>query len=103
MYSLSALEYQNLEVINQEVIVNRLGFSNSKDRPIFVQVDPWACLYKLEKGDRIEFAFDGAANESAFSIDEYDEENRILTLYCEEFFIMVDGKRVHWEQYQTNV
>ena len=59
-------------------------------------------LYKLEKGDRIEFAFGGSANES-FSIDEYDEENRILTLECEEFFVMVDGKPVHWEKFQSNV
>ena len=82
--------------------MNRLEFSNSKDKPIFVQVDPWACLYKLEKGDRIEFAFDGGESDS-ISIDEYDDENRILTLECEEFFIVVDGKRVHWEEFQSNV
>ena len=82
--------------------MNRLEFSNSKDKPIFVQVDPWACLYKLEKGDRIEFAFDAGESES-FSIDEYDDANRILTLECEEFFIVVDGKQVHWEEFQSNV
>mgnify|MGYP003664408955 CR=1 FL=1 len=82
--------------------MNQLEFNNSKDKPIFIQVDPWACLYKLEKGERIEFAFGGSANES-FSIDEYDEENHILTLECEEFFVMVDGKPVHWEKFQSNV
>ncbi len=82
--------------------MNQLEFNNSRDGAIFIQVDPWACLYKLEKGERIEFAFGESTNES-FSIDEYDEENRILTLECEEFFVIVDGKRVHWEQFQSNV
>ncbi|MBX3424588.1 MAG: hypothetical protein KF688_02810 [Pirellulales bacterium] len=81
----------------------RIEFSNSKDKPVFVQVDPWACLYKLEKGERIEFAVEATSDEPFFSIDDYDEENRILTLDSEEFFIVRDGQRVHWEEYQTNV
>ena len=82
----------------------RIEFSNSKDTPVFVQVDPWACLYKLEKGDRIEFVMECDVKEPSFSIDEYDEQNRILTLVdCDEFSIMVDGKQVHWEEFQSNV
>ncbi len=82
----------------------RLEFSNSKDKPIYIQVDPWACLYKLEKGQHIEFAMECASDQPAFSIDEYDDENRILTLFdCDEFFIIVGGQQVHWEEYQSNV
>lgn len=80
----------------------RIEFTNSKDKPSFVQVDPWACLYKLEKGERIEFVADGTLDEPRFTVDEYDDENRILTLDCEEVFVVVDGKQVHWKDYQTN-
>lgn len=81
----------------------RIEFGNSKGRPIFVQVDPWACLYKLESGDRIVFVVDASIGDASLSIDECDEDNRILTLDCEEFFIIIDGKQVHWEDYQSNI
>ena len=82
----------------------RIEFSNSHDKPIFVQVDPWACLYRLDKGDRIEFVADSTSDEQSFSVDEFNDDNRILTLWnCDEFFIIRDGERVHWEQYQSNV
>ncbi|WP_013628055.1 hypothetical protein [Rubinisphaera brasiliensis] len=81
----------------------RIEFTNSKDKPIFVQVDPWACLYKLEKGECIEFVTDDTLDDPRFTVDEYDDANRILTLDCEEFFVVVDGKRVHWQEYQTNL
>ena len=81
----------------------QIEFINSKDSPIFVQVDPWACLYKLDKDQSIEFVADSTSEQMRFSIDECDNGTRILTLIdCEEFFIMVDGKQVHWEEYQTN-
>ena len=82
----------------------RLEFSNSKDKPIFIQVEPWACLYQLRKGERIEFAMNCVSDQPSFSIDEYDDDNRIVTLVdCDEFFVVVDGERVHWEEYQSNI
>lgn len=81
-----------------------IEFINSKDNPIFVQVDHWACLYKLNKGQSITFAADVTSEQMRISIDELDSNNRILTLLdCEEFYILVDGKRVHWTEYQTNL
>ncbi len=81
----------------------RIEFSNSNEDSIFVQVDPWACLYELRQGDRIEIVAESASSEPVFSIDEYDRENRILTLWnCDEFFIVLDGKRVHWTEFQSN-
>lgn len=83
--------------------MTQIEFTNSKDDPIFIQVDPWACLYKLEKDESIEFVADTTSENMRFSVDEYDSRTRILTLIdCEEFFIMVDDKRVHWTEYQTN-
>jgi hypothetical protein len=84
--------------------VYRLEFSNSKDKSIFVQVDPWACLYKLKRGERIELVMECAADQPTFSIDEYDDENRIVTLVdCDEFFISLNGELIHWKNYQSNV
>ena len=81
----------------------RIEFSNSNDHSIFLQVDPWACLYELRKGDRIELVAESTSSEPTFSIDEYDRENRILTLWnCDEFFILMNGKRVHWTEFQNN-
>lgn len=82
----------------------RIEFSNSKDKPIFIQVDPWACLYRLEKGQSIELVMECSSSQPTFSVDEYDDENRIVTLVdCDEFYVVIDGKKVHWEDYQSNV
>ncbi|MCA9236536.1 MAG: hypothetical protein KDA44_13765 [Planctomycetales bacterium] len=82
----------------------RIAFSNSSDSAVFVQVDPWACLYKLEKGESIEFAMKCHGSEPSFTIDEYDQRNRILTLVdCEEFFVVVNGRQIHWEEYPSNI
>ena len=84
-----------------------IEFINSKDNPIFVQVDPWACLYKLDKDRSITILAPSTSEKTRFCIDECDSdtsETRILTLLdCEEFFILVDGKRMHWTDYQTNL
>ena len=82
----------------------RIEFVNSQDKPIYIQVDPWACLYRLDTGERIEFVVDCYSDDQSFCIDEYDNENRILTLWnCEEFYILQNGKRVFWEEFQTNI
>ena len=53
-----------------------IEFINSKDVPIFVQVDPWACLYKLEKDESIEFVADTTSENMRFSVDECDSSTR---------------------------
>ena len=81
-----------------------IEFVNSKDRPIFVQVDPWACLYKLEKNQTIEIIAPSTSDRPRCSIDECDGDTRILTLLdCDDFFVAVGGKSVHWKEYQTNL
>lgn len=82
----------------------RIEFSNSREDPIYIQVDPWACVYELRKGERMGFFAEAASSEPEFSIDEYDHKNRILTLWnCNEFFIVRDGVHVHWTDFPTNV
>jgi hypothetical protein len=81
-----------------------IEFINSNDTPIFVQVDPWACLYKLDKGQTIEILAPNSSEKNRFSIWECEPDTRILTLLdCEEFFVNLDGKAVHWKEYPTNL
>jgi hypothetical protein len=81
----------------------RLKFTNSNDVPIFVQIDPWAGLYKLCKGDEIEFAADG--NDKGLLVDvEEDNDTRIVTLWNSvEYFIVREGQLIHWKEFPTNI
>ena len=82
----------------------QIEFYNRQDSLMVVQVDPWACVYSLKKGESIEFAMKATSEEPRFSVYEYDGGNRILTLWnCDEFFVNVEGKPVHWQAYQTNL
>ncbi|MFN9961338.1 MAG: hypothetical protein ACK55I_50335, partial [bacterium] len=88
---------------HREGIMFRIKFTNSNDTPIFVQVDPWAGLYELRKGEEIEITADNKGKELLFDIEEYNE-TRILTLWnCDEYFVVRDGKTVHWSDFPTNV
>ncbi len=81
----------------------RLRFENSNDALIYVQVDPFAAVYALEKGEAIEIEADGKVERPDVSIVEHNE-TRIVTLYdYEDFFIILDDKRVHWTEYQSNM
>ena len=81
-----------------------IEFSNSQEKTIFIQVDPWACLYQINKDESIEFAVEFTSEEKSFCIDEYNADNRILTLWnCDEFFVIQNGKRIHWEEYPSNL
>lgn len=79
-----------------------LRFSNSKDDPIFIQVDPWAGLYVLNKGDQIEFSADCSAETPSFEVDEYNTTRIVTLVDCSEYYVVKDGKRIHWTEYPTN-
>jgi len=83
--------------------VFRIRFSNSNEAVIFVQVDPWAGLYQLRKGDQIEFTADGSDKEMLFEVDEHND-TRILTLVnCDEYFIVQGDELIHWSDFPTNM
>jgi hypothetical protein len=80
-----------------------IRFSNSNEQPVHVQVDPWAGVYRLAKGEEIEILAESETNSPAFQVDEY-KDTRILTiLHSTEYFIVKDGKRIHWTEYQSNM
>jgi hypothetical protein len=76
---------------------------NSNDGHISVQVDPWAGLYLLKKGDRIDLVATSNSLSPRFSIEE-SKDTRILTFWdCSEYFILKDGRRVHWTKFPNNL
>jgi hypothetical protein len=47
-----------------------ITFSNSNDQPVFLQVDPWAGLYRLRKGDQVQIVAESETDSPGFQIDE---------------------------------
>lgn len=82
----------------------RLKFRNSTDAPLSIQVDPWASLYVLNKGERIELVVDISKCENGIEIDKHSDQYWIVELtHYREYFIVRNGDLVHWTDYQTNV
>ena len=80
-----------------------LRFFNSNEAPIFIQVDPWAGLYKLNRDENIEIVCDAESDAPSFHIDEHND-TRILTIWnSSDYFVVRDGQRVHWTEYQCNL
>ncbi len=81
-----------------------IEFANSGTDPLFLQIDPWACLYRVECGDRIVFEVRSESETPRFTIDEIDDKNRIITfLDALGFYVVLDGECVHWQQFPTNM
>ncbi len=76
-----------------------IRFSNSNDLPIYLQVDPWAGLYALKKGDVIRIIAESERSSPKFDVDEYGT-TRILTL-CDSdgYYVVIDEQRIHFEKY----
>lgn len=71
----------------------RVEFNNSSDNPLFIQVDPWASLFKLNKGENIVLIGEG----ESMCVDEQPDGTRIVTLCdSEDFYILKDGQKIHW-------
>jgi hypothetical protein len=80
-----------------------IRFTNSNESTFFVQVDPWAGWYIVKKGQTLEILAEGEGASPIFEIEEI-QDTRILTIYdSSEYFVLRDGKRIHWTEYQTNL
>lgn len=79
-----------------------IRFTNSNAPAIYVQVDPWAGVYVLEQGQEIEFLAESEKNTPVFQIDEYGTTRILTILHSDEYFVMRDGKRVHWTEFPAN-
>lgn len=81
-----------------------IRFSNSNEGPIFLQVDPWAGLYLLLKGEEIEIVAESETSSPSFTIDESDT-TKILSIWDSVengYYVVLNGKRIHWTKYQLD-
>jgi hypothetical protein len=83
--------------------VFRIKFTNSNENPIFIQVDPWAGLYVLSKGEEIEIAAVCETDHSSFDVEEYNDTRILVLADTHEYFVVRDGQLVHWSEYPTNI
>jgi hypothetical protein len=78
-------------------------FKNSNDISMYIQVDPWAGLYMLRKGEEIELAVKHNRDGAILEVDEYND-TRILMFPCsDEYYVIREGKPIHWTLFSTNV
>ena len=85
------------------MIAVSIGFRNSNEQPIYLQVDPWAGLYLLRRGEEIEVIAESNTEQPSFSVEEKGNSRILLIAHSSDYHVVVDGKRVHWSAYQTNL
>lgn len=83
-------------------IVFRLTFRNSRDEPQHIQVDPWACLYILNKDEELVIEAEPFVDLPTISMEEIEGTTIVTLPHCEDFFVIVDGKRTFWRDFQSN-
>lgn len=80
-------------------------FSNDNDdgQPIHIQVDPWAGLYLLKKGERIEIIAESETSSPSFSVQEFGLTTILCIYSSNNYDVVLNGKRVHWTDYYSNI
>jgi hypothetical protein len=80
-----------------------IRFKNSNDQPINIQVDPVAGLYVLKKGEQIEIVSESETTCASFDLYE-DGSTRYLSIcHSNEYFVVLNGQRIHCSKYLTNM
>ena len=79
-----------------------ITFRNSNEEPIYLQVDPWAGVYLLRKGDEIQIIAESETSSPSFHIEEYNDTRILLIENSSEYYVVQDGQRIHWTQFQSN-
>ena len=79
----------------------KIRFINTNPDPIFIQVEPWAGLYRLEQGHEVKIAADLPSN-SEFEIEEHDDTRFLTLVHAKEYYVEQDGKWVHWTEFPNN-
>jgi hypothetical protein len=81
-----------------------IRFSNSNVEPIYLQVDPWAGFYLLQKGEKIEIVAESETTSPSFEIYE-SGTTRILSIWDSAengYYVVLNGQRIHWTEYQLD-
>jgi hypothetical protein len=79
-----------------------IRYTNSGPRPVILQIEPWAGVYRLSPGEGIEIVAESTTEAPTFELNE-DGETRYLTIvHSSEYFILREGKRCHWSDYPNS-
>ena len=78
-----------------------IRITNSEPLPLIVQVDPWAGVYRLAQGETIEFVAESETNQPEFHIEDSGRSRILTILHSDEYFVIRDGRRIHWTQCQA--
>lgn len=80
-----------------------IRFRNSNEDPIYLQIDPWAAVYMLKNGEELHIAAESESIEPSFYVEEYNDPTILVTENSTDYYLVVDGKRIHWTVYQSNL
>lgn len=75
-----------------------IDFRNSNEEPIYLQVDPWAGSYKLNKGEEITIIAETSVGNPSFHVEEYSNTRILHLSNSSEYYVVRDGERVHWSK-----
>ena len=79
-----------------------IRYTNRGVRPVNIQVEPWAGAYRLDPGQTLELLAESHTIAPEFDMDE-DGDTRYLTiLHSTEYFVVKDGKRLHWTEFPNS-
>jgi len=79
-----------------------IEFKNRNDQPIYVQVDPWAGLYLLKKGDEIQIVSESDTSSPTFWVRESDRTRILTILDSTEYYVILNGQRIHMNDYLSD-
>ena len=80
-----------------------IDFRNSNEQPVYLQVDPWAGVYLLKMGEEIRIVAESQSASASFSIEECGSTRILLIADSTEYYVVVNGQRVHWKEYQSTL
>jgi hypothetical protein len=80
-----------------------ITFFNYNDEPMNIQVEPVAGFYVLKKGEEIEIVSESETSCASFNLYEHGGVRYLTICHNNEYFVVLNGKRVHCSQYLTKL
>lgn len=80
-----------------------IRFHNFNEKPIYLQVDPWAGIYLLRKDEWIEIVAESETSSPSFEVLQSKDTSILTICHSDEYYVVVDGKRVHYSDYLSNI
>jgi hypothetical protein len=79
-----------------------ISFTNESESALFIQVDPWAGVYRLMQGGSIEFVAESETSTPRLTVHDSGETRYLTILDSDEYFVVINGERLHWTEFPAN-